>query len=222
MAATLKPDSDGAERWASSTIRRRRAYCLPRFSMNKEVYIRPLRLEDARMSYQWRNNPKIWRHTLSKPDRHITVEMEAESLARILMREDEKRFAICLSDNDNGAYIGNIFYTDIKDGEAQLHIFIGEQRLCGKGRAYSAVCQILDYGFNTLKLEAVYALVKKENLAARALGKRAGFKRILEYYSDQAGANVVRFVFTKLMYEQKEHLGMGISDVRSGGGLLPE
>jgi diamine N-acetyltransferase len=101
--------------------------------MNNEVYIRPLRLEDAQMSYQWRNNPKIWRHTLSKPDRHITVEMEAESLARILTREDEKRFAICVS--DNGAYIGNIFYTDIRDGEAQLHIFIGEQRLCGKGRA---------------------------------------------------------------------------------------
>lgn len=72
------------------------------------------------MSYQWRNNPKIWRHTCSKPDRHITVEMESESLARILTREDEKRFAICLS--DNGAYIGNIFYTDIRDGEAQLHI----------------------------------------------------------------------------------------------------
>ena len=188
--------------------------------MNKEVYIRPLRLEDAQMSYQWRNSPKIWRHTLSKPDRHITVEMEAESLARILTREDEKRFAICLS--DNGAYIGNIFYTDIRDGEAQLHIFIGEQRLGGKGRAYSAVCQILDYGFNALKLETVYALVKEENLAAKALGRRAGFKRILKYYSDQAGANMVRFVFTKLMYEQKEHLGMGISDVRGRGGLLPE
>jgi RimJ/RimL family protein N-acetyltransferase len=99
MAATLKPDSDGAERLASSTIRRPRAYRRPRFYMNKEVFIRPLRLEDAQMSYQWRNNPKIWRHTLSKPDRHITVEMEAESLARILTREDEKRFAICLSDN---------------------------------------------------------------------------------------------------------------------------
>jgi len=188
--------------------------------MNNEVYIRPLRLEDAQMSYQWRNNPKIWRHTCSKPDRHITVEMEAESLARILTREDEKRFAICLS--DNGAYIGNIFYTDIRDGEAQLHLFIGEQRLCGKGRAYSAVCQILDYGFNALKLETVYALVKEENLAAKALGRRAGFKRILKYYSNEARANVVRFVFTKLMYEQKEHLGMGISDVRGRGGLLPE
>jgi RimJ/RimL family protein N-acetyltransferase len=164
MAATLKPDSDGAERLASSPIRRQRnglpafssrpeleacratrSNCLPRFYMNNDVYIRPLRLDDAQMSYQWRNNPKIWRHTCSKPDRYITVEMEAESLARILTREDEKRFAICLSDND--AYIGNIFYTDIRDGEAQLHIFIGEQRLCGNGRAYSAVCQILDYGF---------------------------------------------------------------------------
>jgi hypothetical protein len=75
---------------------------------------------------------------------------------------------------------------------------------------------------NALKLEAVYALAKKEDLAARALGKRAGFKRILEYYSDQAGANVVRFVFTKLMYEQKGHLGMDISDFRGGDGLLPE
>ena len=164
------------------------------------------------MSYRWRNNPKIWRHTLSKPDRHITVEMEAESLARVLTREDEKRFAICLS--DNGAYIGNIFYTDIRDGEAELHIFIGEQRRCGKGRAYDAVCQILDYGFNTLKLETVYALVKEENLAAKALGRRTGFKRKLEYCSE-AGANVVKFVFTKLMYEQKEHLGVGISDVRA-------
>ena len=53
-----------------------------------------------------------------------------------------------------------------------------------RARAYSAVCQILDYGFNALKLETVYALVKKENLAAKALGRRAGFKRILEYYSD--------------------------------------
>jgi RimJ/RimL family protein N-acetyltransferase len=213
MAAPLKPDSDGAERLASSTIRGRRAYCLPRFYMNKEVYIRPLRVEDAQISYQWRNNPKIWRHTLSKPDRHVTVEMEAESLARVLTREDEKRFAICLS--DNRAYIGNIFYTDIRDGEAELHIFIGEQRRCGKGRAYDAVCQILDYGFNTLKLETVYALVKEENLAAKALGRRTGFKRKLEYCSDEAGANVVKFVFTKLMYEQKEHLGVGISDVRA-------
>ena len=106
MAATLKPDSDGAERLASSTIRRPSRLLPASFYMNKEVYIRPLRLEDAQMSYQWRNSPKIWRHTLSKPDRHITVEMEAESLARILARQDEKRFAICLS--ENRAYIGNI------------------------------------------------------------------------------------------------------------------
>jgi RimJ/RimL family protein N-acetyltransferase len=103
-------------------------------------------LSDLRMPRYRINGATIQRfgHTCSKPDRQITVEMEAESLTRILKREDEKRFAICLS--DNGAYIGNIFYTDIRDGEAQLHIFIGEQRFCGKGRAYSAVCQILDYG----------------------------------------------------------------------------
>jgi len=64
--------------------------------------------------------------------------------------------------------------------------------------------------------------LRKKTWPAKALGRRAGFKRILEYYSDEAGANVVRFVFTKLMYEQKEHLGMGISDVRGRGGLLPE
>jgi hypothetical protein len=76
--------------------------------------------------------------------------------------------------------------------------------------------------FNALKLETVYALVKEEDLAAKALERRAGFKRILKYYSHEAGVNIVRFVFTKLMYEQKEHLGMGISDVCGRGGLLPE
>ena len=63
MAATLKPDSDGAERLV--------------FLDNST----PSRLLPA----------SFLRHTLSKPDRHITAEMEAESLARILTREDEKR-----------------------------------------------------------------------------------------------------------------------------------
>ena len=71
-----------------------------------QVYIRPLTLEDAKTSYKWRNNPKVWELTGSKPDKYITEEMETEWLKNVLQRKNEKRFAVCVKDTDQ--YIGNI------------------------------------------------------------------------------------------------------------------
>ena len=62
-----------------------------------EVYIRPLRREDAEVSYKWRNNPKIWEMTGSKPDREVTLKMELEWIDRVLQESNSRRFAICLS-----------------------------------------------------------------------------------------------------------------------------
>ena len=44
-----------------------------------EIYIRPLRIEDALISYKWRNICEIWALTGSRPDIEITPELELTS-----------------------------------------------------------------------------------------------------------------------------------------------
>ena len=129
--------------------------------MSYSLYIRPLQEEDALISYQWRNDPKIWRFTGSRPDRYITPEMEREWVVSALQRENEKRYAICLSEDDT--YIGNVFFTDIKDGHAEFHLFIGELRFWGKNRAYESAWLALEQGFTKLGLQQVNLEMHKNN-----------------------------------------------------------
>ena len=162
--------------------------------MSGKVYIRPLQVEDALVSYKWRNDPKIWRFTGSRPDRYITPEMETAWLASVLHRENEKRFAICLYENDQ--YIGNVFFTDIKNNESQAHIFIGEVQYWGKDRAYEGGWLALKYGFIELQLELVYMEMHKNNPGM------AGIKRMRWEPVASFETGFVKHVFTRQMFEQ--------------------
>ena len=157
--------------------------------MEYSVYLRPLVLADAEISYRWRNNPALWRHTGSKPDRHVTLEMEREWLATVLRRDHEKRFAICLK--DGGRYIGNIFLTDIGHGEAQIHIVVGDTSFLGEGRTDQAVLLLIEHAFSELALERLYAVIKKRNRLSVALALRTGFTPVSEE------GDAIRFVVSK-------------------------
>lgn len=163
--------------------------------MNHSVYIRPLQIEDANTSYEWRNNPAIWRYTGSRPDKLITPEIEREWLETVLTRENEKRFAICLSENNK--YIGNIFLTDIDDQEAQIHIFIGEMKSWGEGRANEAIAQLVEYGFRELHLNSVYGLVNVKNNAAIQLAASSGFKKMEEIHDPVKNVVLAKMVMTR-------------------------
>lgn len=162
--------------------------------MNSNVYIRPLQVEDALTSYQWRNDPKIWRFTGSRPDKYITPDMETAWLTAALLRDNEKRFAICLCEDHK--YIGNVFFTDIQDGEAQLHMFIGEIQFWGKNRAFESSWLALEQGFNRLQFDLVYLEMHKNNPGLNNV-IRMGWKRETEFDN-----GFVRYVFTKSMFEQ--------------------
>lgn len=172
--------------------------------MSYSVYIRPLVPEDALVSYQWRNNPRLWRFTGSRPDRQITPEMERAWLVEALKRENEKRYAICLRADDT--YIGNVFLTDIRGGEAQIHIFIGNMDYWGKGRACEAILLIMDVGFTELQLDTMYALINSKNASVIALGNWLGYLKNPLYYDSDKEIMLERVFFTSKMYEQKVHL----------------
>jgi len=141
--------------------------------MSESIYLRPLALEDAKTSYKWRNNPEIWKYTCFNPSKPITLEVETAWLGEILKRTDQKRFAICLT--ENGKYIGNIQLIDIVDQHAEFHLFIGEQGYWGKGIGEKATKLILEYAFCSLNLSSVRLDVDRENKAAVKIYARQGF-----------------------------------------------
>lgn len=163
--------------------------------MTPSVYIRPLSLEDALISYQWRNDPKIWTLTGSRPNQHITAEMETEWLRNVLMRKNEKRFAICIAPNQK--YVGNIHLSNIIETTAQYSgLFIGERELWGKGIGTTASKLLVEYAFTDLNIQSLYGFVRKENDASLAMLKKLGFQPV------ELSGDFVKVFLSKSFYRE--------------------
>lgn len=139
-----------------------------------KILIRPLAIEDAEISWKWRNDPEVWKFTGNRPDAEITRQIERQWLSNTLTDATKRRFAITADDK----YIGNVQLTGITSQDAEFHIFIGEKEFWGKGIATEATYQILHYANEVLKLSRVYLYVKKENSAAVNSYHKNGFEEL--------------------------------------------
>lgn len=139
-----------------------------------EVVIRPLKEEDAYTSVKWRNDPEVFKYTGNTYDHEITIQDELSWIKRVMGAEDEYRCAI-LAD---GRYVGNIYLTNIHNGNAVYHIFLGEKDIWGKGVAKRASRLILEYAFDVLRLNTVELRVRLKNERAIELYKRIGFSEV--------------------------------------------
>lgn len=136
-----------------------------------QVTIRPLKREDALISYKWRNNADIWRYTGSHPDTIITPEIETKWIDTVLKQPNEKRFAILVDD----IYIGNTYITHITPDDGIFHIFIGEQSYWGKGIGKQALLSVMKYAKYTLKLKELFLKVNPDNTGAIHMYEKCGF-----------------------------------------------
>ena len=146
--------------------------------MSPAIYLRPLKLDDAKLSYKWRNNPAIWKFTKFNADQPITEAVETEWLRKILKTKKDYRFAICLQ--EDGKYLGNVQLINVSGKSAVFHLFIGETSYWGQGIGKQATYLMLDYGFNKLGLKTITLEVHKDNLSAQAIYSKIGFKKIGE------------------------------------------
>lgn len=169
--------------------------------MSHAVYIRRLVLDDAKTSYKWRNNSVIWEFTKFRPQNIITEEIELAWLNNCLNKKDERRFAICLKENDQ--YIGNVQLLKIANNHAEFHLVIGEQSQWGKGLGTQASIQILTYGFQQLRLESISLEVHKDNHAAFSIYKKIGFLPIGDN-DDFVHMLITKNIFNK--YHQKKEV----------------
>lgn len=138
-----------------------------------DVYIRPLREEDALVSWRWRNDAAIWVFTGARPDCEITEAIELGWIRRAINEEGSKRFAICMSGTDE--YIGNVQLTNITQDTAQFHIFIGNRSFWGRGLATQATKLLIKWARNTLQIKSIYLEVNRNNFAAIRAYEKSGF-----------------------------------------------
>lgn len=160
--------------------------------MNDSIYLRPLNVEDAKTSYQWRKDPEIWVYTEFRPGADITLEKETEWLRAKLNKENDSRFAICLHGTDQ--YIGNVQLIDLEDGMGELHMFIGEKQFWGKGIGTSASKLILEFGFSQRNLESVFLFAHEGNIPALSIYEKLGFVTVSRHN------NQLKMILTKQMF----------------------
>lgn len=139
-----------------------------------QVAIRPLIEDDAYTSVKWRNDPEVFKYTGNTYAHEITIESELAWIRKAIANPNDYRCAIIA----NGVYVGNIYLTDINDGVAHYHIFIGDKSYWGKGVAKLASLQIIEYGFRKLNLNQIILRVKSMNLSACNLYKALGFNEV--------------------------------------------
>lgn len=138
------------------------------------VRIRPLKEQDAYTSVKWRNDPEVFKFTGNTYNHEITIDNELEWIRKVTANPTDYRCAILVDE----VYVGNIYLTDIKEGTAHYHIFIGDKSYWGKGVAKRASLLILDYAFKVLNIKEIFLRVRNVHTSAYNLYLRLGFKDI--------------------------------------------
>ena len=129
-----------------------------------EVYLRDLTVDDASISYKWRNNSALWTYTRNKPNRLITEEIERAWAAKVIADRSRVNYAIC--DSASGKYIGNIYLVNIWNQIGELGLFIGDYEFHHKGYGAMALELLKHKAKNEFNLLSIRIEVNKDNVPA--------------------------------------------------------
>lgn len=137
-----------------------------------QVSLRDLEITDAYYSFKWRNDKRVWKYTLFRPEQEITFEQERAWLAKRL--KDDTVFMQAILVNDE--YIGNIQLVNIENRHAEFHIFIGEVSFHGKGVGKKACRLFYQRVFRKFGPINIELLVHKENINAFSIYQSFDFE----------------------------------------------
>lgn len=139
-----------------------------------DIFLRPLTVEDAAISYRWRNDAELWRYTGSRPTVNITPEMEREWATKAIADPTRANYAICTAD---GAYVGNVYLIHLRDGVGELGIFLGERSCHGKGYGAQALEELKRIAKDDLALSSILINVDEKNIPALRTYEKCGAVR---------------------------------------------
>ena len=144
------------------------------------VILRDKRIEDAEDDYAWRVDEELARLDASRPLSMSSAEFVRYSKEELAFPSPRsKRLAI---DTVDGKHIGNCMYYDIdlRGGEAELGIMIGDRDYWSKGYGTDSVASLLDHIFTTTALSRIYLHTLEWNRRARRSFEKSGLREVKE------------------------------------------
>ena len=143
-----------------------------------KVVIREKRIGDVADDYAWRTDEELSRLDATQPLRMSLSDFARFSREEILFESPaSKRLAI---DTGDGRHIGNCMYYDIdlRRGEAELGIMIGNRDYWGLGYGTDSVNALLGHIFATTSLDRVYLHTLDWNVRAQRAFAKSGFREV--------------------------------------------
>ena len=138
-----------------------------------EIELIPFSKKHLTKTFAWINDPILQRGFLIQG--LPTYETHIQYFENKLNNPREKVFSIIY----NEKHIGNCgFKNIIVNKEAELWIYLGEQRIKHKGIGKIATKMLIEYGVDTLHIEKIYLHVADFNTPAVRLYKNMGFHKV--------------------------------------------
>jgi RimJ/RimL family protein N-acetyltransferase len=138
----------------------------------QNIVLHPLSKADIENRVRWFNDPRI-RKTLI-----ISEQFELDKTTRWFekMRTDSSRAEFVIETIDK-IPIGIIGLSSIDSTHrtAEIYIVIGEKDFWGKGVMLEAESLLIDWAFNSVGLEKIWAEARPENVASLITMKKLGF-----------------------------------------------
>ena len=151
----------------------------------KIIILREQTKNDARISYKWRNDNKVWNKTIGGgkfiKDKHINIKDEIIWFNKVKKNKSRKNLSILV---DANKLIGYIYFTNIEKRKAQFHIVIGNKLFWNKGYGYRATILSLYFAKINYNLKNFYLYVRKDNIPAKKIYNKIGFKVSNVYKND--------------------------------------
>lgn len=141
-----------------------------------KIVLRAVSLKDAELLMGLINDPETER-MLGGSSFPVSFEEQESWIAAQQGRTDVLRCIVMLENDETG--LGTVFLTDIdsKNGVAQVHIKMDKNRGRGRGYGKDALNTLVNYAFEEMRLNCIYAEVLESNIPSQTLFEKCGFKK---------------------------------------------
>ena len=142
------------------------------------IVLREKRVSDIPDDYEWRTDPELAELDATRPIHMSYPDFERYSKQEIAYPAvRSKRLAV---DTIDGVHIGNVMFYDIdlRSGEAELGIMIGNKDYWGLGYGTETVRLLLDHMFEAYPFSRVYLHTLEWNRRAQRSFHKSGFKDV--------------------------------------------
>ncbi len=150
----------------------------PVFVQGERVILREKQVTDIADDYQWRTDPELAELDATRPLQMSYRDFERYSVEELnYPATRSKRLSV---DTVCGAHIGNVMFYDIdlRSGEAELGIMIGDKDYWSQGYGTETVGLLLDHMFQEYPFNRVYLHTLAWNHRAQKSFHKSGFKDV--------------------------------------------